>query len=391
MNIDQIRADIPYLGDKIFLNSAGSSLMPRQVTEKINGYLKREEEFGGYYVSDILEKEEIQEFYSETAQILNCEPRNIAFAHDATDAYIKALSSIPFKTGDVIITTKDDYSSNQIQFLSLKQRLGIEIIHIENLENGDLNISNFAKLVDQHQPKLVAVTHIPTNSGIIQDVESIGEICEERDIPFLLDACQSVGQIEVNVQKLKCDFLSATGRKFFRGPRGTGFLYVSDKILEKGYAPLLLDAKGATWETPDSYRLSETAIRFQTWEAPYALIVGLAEALRYLRSVGIGNIMDYNQQLMSKFRANMNSIPGVTVFDYGSKTCNILTFRKEGKSLEEIKSALNSNNVFFSVSEREWGLIDFDGKGVDWVIRLSPHYFNTTEEIDRVSEDIENI
>ncbi len=390
MTLDKIRADIPYLENKIFLNSAGASLMPHQVVEKINAYLQREEELGGYFAAD-KSQVEIQEFYEETARLLHCQPRNIAFTHDATDAYVKALSSIPLQSGDVIITSNDDYSSNQIQFISLKKRLGIQIHHIKNLENGDLDIDNFIELIEKHDPKLVAITHIPTNSGLIQDVEAVGKICREKSVPFLVDACQSVGQLNVNVQDIQCDFLSATGRKFLRGPRGTGFLYVSDRILETDYAPLLLDAKGAKWNRQDNYVLSETAIRFQTWEAPYALIIGLTEAMKYLQSFGIDKIEEYNHKLIGKFRANLSSISGVQTYDRGSRTCNIVTFRKKDKSLEQIKEVFDSNRLFFSVSEIEWGLIDFSKKGVDWVIRLSPHYFNSVDDIDRASQIIEDL
>ncbi len=387
MNIEQIRKDIPHYGNKIFFNSAGASLMPQSVVQKINYYLREEEKLGGYKVADLKENE-INEFYNQASKLIGCEPRNIAFTHDATDAYIKALSSIHFQKGDVIITTNDDYSSNQIQFISLQKRFGIEIIRIKNLENGDLDIEDFQQLVEKHKPKLVAVTHVPTNSGLIQNVEAIGEICSKKQITFLVDACQSVGQLNVDVQKIKCDFLTTTGRKFLRGPRGTGFLFVSDRMLEKEYSPLLIDGGGATWTEKFDFEALPTARRFQTWEAPYALIIGFSEALRYANEIGIDNIKVRNQELMVRFRENLSNLSDVRVFDNGSKTCNILTFRKDGKSLEEIQKYLDSNNVFFSVSQKHWGLIDFKKKGIDWAIRLSPHYFNTIEEIDRASKII---
>ena len=390
MNIEKIRNDITDYGDKLFLNSAGSSLMAKSIVQKIEHYLRQEEKFGGYKVAELRAKD-ISGFYYQAAELIGADPKNIAFTHDATDAYIKALSSIPFKSGDVIITTDDDYASNHIQFISLKKRIGVETIKIKTLQNGDLDIPHFQELLAKQKPKLVAVTHVPTNSGLIQNVEAIGQHCHEQRVLFLLDACQSVGQLNVDIRKIKCDFLTTTGRKFLRGPRGTGFLYVSDKALDDKHYPLFLDGGGATWSQPDQFEAFQTAKRFETWERPYALLIGLGEALRYTNEIGIENIQAYNEKLMTRLRENLKGLTDVKLFDNGSKTCNILTFRKEGKSLEEIEKVFDFNNVFFSDSQKEWGIIDFQKKGIDWAIRLSPHYFNTIDEMDKVSEIIESI
>lgn len=390
MNIEQIRIDTPHCQDKIFINSAGASLMPQKVVESINHYLSEEAQFGGYKVADS-HPTTIANFYQEAAQLINTQPKNIAFAHDATDAYTKALSSINFQAGDVLITSEDDYSSNQIQFLSLKERFGIIIKRIKTLENGDLDLLHFQQLIEEKKPILVAITHVPTNSGLIQDVTSIGTICESADILFLVDACQSVGQMVVDVQKIKCDFLTTTGRKFLRGPRGTGFLYVSDKVLTRDYQPLFIDGKGANWITPNTFQAISGAQRFEHWERPYALMVGLTTAIRYANKLGMQNIQNRNQILIKRFRANLAVISDVQTFDKGSRTCNILTFRKKGKSEKRIAQVFDENKVYFNVSTKNWGVIDYAKKGVDWTIRLSPHYFNTLEEMDKVAEIIESI
>lgn len=390
MDIDQIRKDTPGCGDKLFLNTAGSSLMPYSVNRKIKDYLDQEEQIGGYKTEELREKE-IAGFYSETAKLIGCKPKNIAFAHDATDAYAKALSSINFQKGDTIVTTDDDYASNHIQFLSLKKRHNLKIHRIKNLENGDLDLEDFLKLVKTQTPKLTAVTHVPTNSGLIQDIVAIGEICKEYNILYLVDACQSVGQIEVDVNTIQCGFLTATGRKFLRGPRGTGFLYVSDQLLEKGFEPVFIDGGGAIWTEVDKYKSFNTAQRFQTWESPYALMVGLSEAIRYANVMGIDKISAYNARLMNKLRTNLTEISDVQLFDKGSQRCNLLTFRKLGKSLERITRILDENQVYYSISNKEWGLLDYRKKGVEWTIRLSPHYFNNLDEMDRVAEIIRKI
>ncbi len=384
MNIEKIRQDLPYYGNKIFLNSAGSSLSPHTVTKRVQAYLHQEELFGGYKLEDIQAKQ-IAAFYEQTATLLNCNSKNIAFAHDATDAYIKALSAIPFKNGDVIITSSNDYASNQIQFISLQQRHGVVVKRIASLSNGDIDMVHFQKLLSEETPVLVAITHIPTNSGLVQDVAAIGEICHQQGILYLVDACQSVGQIVVDVQKLKCDFLSATGRKFLRGPRGTGLLYVSDRVLQSTMAPLLIDGWGAKWTALYEFSMKPSAKRFETWERSYALMVGLTEAIRYANDIGIDLIEERNIELQNRLRHNLSSIAGVKVYDKGSRLGNLITFKKEGISLENLKTHLDDHEVYYSVSTLEWGLIDFKEKGVEWVIRFSPHYFNTLEEMDKVA------
>jgi len=388
-NLEQIRKEMPHYGDKIFFNSAGSSIMPTSVVQRIHAYLREEEEFGGYQVT-YLRKTDLEQLYTEAAQLLNCHPRNISFAHDATDAYTKALSSIHFLKGDVIITTDNDYASNHIHFLSLKKRYGIEIVRANSLENGDLDLEDFAQKVEQYGPKLVSVTHVPTNSGLIQDVGKVGEICATKGIIYIVDACQSVGQLVVDVKQIQCDFLSATGRKFLRGPRGTGFLYVSDRMLDAGYTPMVLDGQGAFWKEETLIEPQPTARRFETFEAPFAMVAGLIEALCYVNKMGVGNIQSYNAQLMALLKNQLKSIKGVELYDLGTKQCNILTFRKGGRSLEETQKILDSHNIFYSVSEKHWGLIDFNKKGIEWAIRLSPHYFNTKEEVERVVEIVES-
>lgn len=390
MNIDQIRRDTPGCEDKLFFNSAGSSLSPEIVFRKIKEYLSEEEKIEGYKLAD-LRAAEIDEFYAEAARLINCKPENIAFAHNATDAYVKALSSIDFKSGDTIITTDDDYVSNQINFISLQNRMGIKIIRIKNTQNGALDINDFENLITKHNPKLIAVTHIPTNSGLIQNVEEVGAICEKHNVIYLLDACQSVGQLRVDVKKIKCDFLSVTGRKFLRGPRGTGFLYVSDAVLEKNYAPLFVELRGATWTGPNEYKINPGARRFENWEIPYALLLGLKEAIRYANTMGMEYIYTYNQKILTQLKSKLSSIQNVTLLDKGNITSNILTFTKEGKSLDEMKSKLDQNKVYYSISLKSNAFIDFSKKQVEWAIRLSPHYFNTLEEMDRLAEIIQEI
>ncbi|MET3036436.1 aminotransferase class V-fold PLP-dependent enzyme [Chryseobacterium sp. NRRL B-14859] len=382
MNIYLIRQDTAGCSDKIFFNNAGSSLMPKIVVDTIVGYLLEEQQSSGYITAD-RNSESIHQFYEVAARFINAHPRNMAFTTGSTDGYAKALSSISFKEGDCIITTNDDYVSNQMAFISLQKKVNIKIIRMKNLPDHTLDLEDCERLIKAHHPKLIAVTHIPTNSGLIQNVEGVGKLCKQYGILYLVDACQSVGQMMVDVGKIGCDFLTATGRKFMRGPRGTGFLYVSDNALEQNLAPLFLDMSDATWTDFNDYEMGKTAHRFEIWERSNALLLGFKEALKYAGAIGLPYIEDYNRKLAERLRAGLQH-NGFTVLDKGSRLSSIVTFCDQSGRIETIQKILKENEIYFSVSNKSNALIDFTLKNVDRAIRLSPHYFNTPEEIEKV-------
>ncbi|MDQ0781870.1 aminotransferase class V-fold PLP-dependent enzyme [Chryseobacterium sp. W4I1] len=382
MDLELIRQDTRGCTDKIFLNSAGGSLMPEVVVKAMTDHILLEQQHGGYEAAD-RNTEHIQRFYTETSKLINTQPHNIAGMVSSTDGYSKALSSIAFKNGDVIITTNDDYVSNQIAFFSLQKKIGIKIIRIKNLPDHELDLEDLENLIKKHHPKLVSVTHIPTNSGLIQNVEEVGKICRRYDVLYLVDACQSVGQLVVDVEKIGCDFLTVTGRKFMRGPRGTGFLYVSDRVLERNMAPVFLDMCGAEWTEFNDYKLSATAKRFEQWETSISSLLGLVEAMKYANNIGLANIENYNLQLAKDLRIGLQN-NGLRVLDEGKNLSSIVTFCAQDGSIENIYRRLKENTIYFSVSNKSNALIDFTFKNVEKAIRLSPHYFNTSDEIETV-------
>ena len=195
-------------------------------------------------------------------------------------------------SGDVILTDNDDYISSQIQFLSLRKRWGLRVEHIRNAAEGGVDLQDLREKLEGFQPRLLAITHIPTNSGLMQPVEAIAGIYQQYRQArggrnwYILDACQSAGQTKLDVKALDCDFLSATSRKFLRGPRGAGFLYVSDRALQSGLEPLFIDMQGAKWMSKDSYEAKVDATRFEDWEFAYALLLGTSVAIDYCLRIG---------------------------------------------------------------------------------------------------------
>jgi len=381
-DIEKLRRETPGCENKIHLNNAGAGLMPLSVLNRMIEHLELEARIGGYEAAED-KHHEIQEFYIQAGKLLNCLSRNIAYTNSATDSFSKALSSVPFKKGDVLLTTNDDYISNQIAFLSFKKRFEIEIVRIPNAENGGLDLVKAQQLIGELNPKLVAVTHVPTNSGLVQPIEQVGRYCSEFGVLYLVDACQSVGQLNVDVRKIGCDFMSVTCRKFLRGPRGAGFLYVSDRILEGNYEPLFIDMRGAKWQDKNLYIKQESAQRFEDWEFPYALLLGSKEAIKYAINIGIDKIEDRVSYLAGYLRDNLRDYKKLRLLDRGDDLCGIITLSIKNKTAKEIKVLLDNNNINTSISYREYAVIDFDEKGVDWALRISPHYYNTISEIDQ--------
>lgn len=380
----------------IHLNNAGAALMPDIVTRSIIEHIELESRIGGYEAS-ALRAEAIQQFYIQAGKLLNCKPSEIAFTSSATDSYSRALSSIPFQQGDVILTDNDDFISNQIQFLSCQKRFGIEIVRIKNAIEGGVDLQDLEEKLVKLQPRLLAITHIPTNSGLIQPVKRIGEIygryikAHSDKTWYILDACQSVGQMKLDVQQLKCDFLSVTSRKFLRGPRGSGFLYVSEKVLQQGLEPLFIDMRGAEWIEKDKYKPQGTAMRYEDWEFAYALVLGTAQAIEYCLKIGEDKIWQQVKSLSSLMRRELSVIDKVRVLDKGPEVGGLVTFTVEGSQPKYIVDGLLKRKINVVPSYRNFAVIDFDEKGVAWAVRASPHYYNTTEEIGQFVEAVKEL
>ncbi|MEU8145171.1 aminotransferase class V-fold PLP-dependent enzyme [Nonomuraea sp. NPDC048901] len=387
LDVESLRADTPGCERVVHFNNAGCGLLAAPVLATMLDHLRLEAQIGGYEAS-AARAVQVREFYTELAALINCAPRNIAFAGSATHAFATALSSIPFAAGDVILTTRNDFISNQIAFLSLRKRFGVRVVHAPDAPEGGVDVAAMAALMREHRPRLVSATHIPTNSGLVQPVAEIGRHCRELDLLYMVDACQSVGQYPIDVAAIGCDLLTATCRKFLRGPRGSGFLYVSDRVLKAGYEPLFIDMRGARWTGPDRYQPAESAARFEEWEFPYATVLGCAAAARYAREVGVEAIARRSPALAARLRVLLAAVPGVRVLEKGPELGAIVTFTIEGWRPEPFKAAMDARGINSALSFREFAQFDFGDKDVDWCLRLSPHYYNTDAEVDQVAEAV---
>jgi len=383
IDVQAIRKQTAGCHDKLFFNSAGASLVSDAVWQTAVDYLNAERTMGGYETAAAHEGE-LAQFYTEAAQLLSCGVHNIAYTASATDGYGKVLSSIDWQPHDVILTSEVDYVSNYLQFISLTQRYAVSIERIPSMPSGDLDIEAAASIISSRKPRLVAVTHIPTNSGLVQDVVAVGELCRKYGVSYLIDGCQSLGQISVDMKQLHCDYYVASGRKYMRGPRGVGLLYVSDAALSTGNGPLTHDAHGSTWVTADTYKINDNASRYELFEHSPALKLAFTQAIRDINTIGITDIEAYVANIADRLRGGLSQLDDVSILDHGTTLCGIVTFAVTSVSTESISRQLMAAGVSHSISRRSSALIDFDRKGVQAAIRLSPHIFNTDSEVSKI-------
>jgi selenocysteine lyase/cysteine desulfurase len=380
-DVQRWRDETPGCAHRIHLNNAGAALMPAPVLDACRRHLELESEIGGYEAADA-RASEIGQVYDDLASLTGSRRENIAIVANATAAFIQAMSSFDFSPGDIIVTTRADYTSYQITFLSLAKRLGVVIKHAADLPEGGVDPQSVRELVRNPRCRIVHLSWVPTHSGMIQDAEAVGEVCDDLGVPYLVDACQAAGQMPIDVERLKCDYLSATARKFLRGPRGVGFLYASDKALARGDHPLFVDMRGATWVEPRRYEIAATAMRYEDWESPYALVLGLGAAARYALNVGIDVASRRAFSLAQHVRDSLREIPGIQVLDGGHSQCAIVTASIENRDARDLVEELSRLGINTTVSLKWYGLLDLGEKNVESAIRISPHYYNTQEEID---------
>ncbi|HEY7289734.1 MAG TPA: aminotransferase class V-fold PLP-dependent enzyme [Vicinamibacterales bacterium] len=376
------RSDTPACASLVHLNNAGASLMPVPVAHAITEHLSLEQHIGGYEAAD-RESDRIHATYTAVADLIGARARNIAIVEHATAAFNQALAAFDFNPGDRIVASQADYVSHQVSFLALAARRGVEICHAANGEDGRVDPQSVHDLASHPRCRLVSVCWMPTNNGLVQDVETVGDVCSRLGVPYLVDGCQAVGQQVIDVTAIKCDFLTATARKFLRGPRGIGFLYVSDAALERGLYPWNIDMRGATWPDADRFEIVDSARRFEMWEFPYALVLGLGEAARYALGVGIDVVQRRSRGLAERLRRQLRDVPGWRVLDEGAVCSAIVAVELGAANPADVVERLRRRRFNTSATFRQWAQFQMGRQRAEAALRVSPHYYNTEDEVDR--------
>jgi cysteine desulfurase/selenocysteine lyase len=388
MNIESIRDNTPGCKNVIHFNNAGSSLVTSTTLNTQIDYLKKESMNGGYETA-AKNKEQLNAFYTETARLIGAEPDEIAYTESATVAWERAFFSINFSPNDEILCDSTTYASSYIAYKQAEERFGTKTVVVPANNYGELDLDALKKLINGNT-KLISITHMPSHNGLVNPAEEIGKIAKDNNIIYLLDACQSVGQYPIDVRNIQCDFLSTTGRKFLRGPRGTGFLFASKRRMEE-FTPLSLDLHSAEWTSENEISIKKDAKKFETWESNLANKMGLTSAVKQLNTLGIDLVWNRVTSLADYFREELGKIDQIVLQDVGRIKGGIITLSFKTHLPEQIKGELTKQGFNTTVAVKSVSFWDMESRNLDAVLRISVHYYNTKEEIDSFAGSIRQI
>jgi cysteine desulfurase/selenocysteine lyase len=381
IDVLKARAETPAAENGIYLNNAGCSLMPGPVIDAVQGYFALEARTGGYPTM-MQEAKKIDAVYTSIASLINAKPKEIALMSSHGVAWSSVFYGLSFKEGDRILTSRSEYGANYVAFLQMQKRTGCVIDVIPCANSGATDPVALEKMIDD-RVKLIAITWIPTNGGLMNPAAEIGRVANDHGIPYLLDACQAVGQTPVDVHELGCDYLTATGRKWLRGPKGTGFLYVREDRLATGNPePAIIDDFGAPWTDANEYILVDSARRFESHEKEPALMLGLGAAAEYAQALGLENIRKCVDDLAEGLRSELANLPGITVQNLGTKHAGLVTFTHDTVAAADITAALQNENISVKTIPRAGALLDTLARDLPVLVRISAHYFNSEDELD---------
>jgi selenocysteine lyase/cysteine desulfurase len=388
LDIEALRALTPGCSQRTHLNNAGAALLSTPTITTMTDYLHREAQIGGYEAADEA-ADQIGAVYESLAELLGASSSQIALFDNSTHAWNAAFYSVPLRAGDRILTGRDEYGSNVLAYLQIAQRTGAEVVVVPNDDTGQIDVDALANLIDE-RTKLIGLTWVPTAGGLVNPAAEVGRLARAADVLFLLDATQAVGQFPIDVSAIGCDLLTGTGRKFLRGPRGTGFLYAAERTIDR-LEPFVAEIRSATWDGGRSFVWADGARRFETWENSYTNVLGLGAAVRQALDIGLDRIGRRSAALGSRLRAGLAHSEGVTVHDLGRERCAIVTARVAGVPTGEVADELSRRGINVSTTVAEHNQFDTEVRDVHPLLRLSPHYYNTVAEIDLAIDSVASL
>lgn len=388
LDLDRIRADTLGVDDIVHLNNCGSALPPRSVVDVQIDYLRAEQRMGGYEAATA-RADDLDEFYTNTARLLGCEPDDVAFQGSAIEGWWRALLSVDLRAGDRVLTGASEYQGNAFGLLQARER-GVVVDRVPNDEHGTIDVAALTNMIDE-RVRLVCLTQVSMSNGAVHPAAAVGRICRDAGVLFLLDACQVAGQRPLDVDELGCDFLVYTGRKFMRGPRGSGALYARPTAVD-GLGPSpFVDGRSAVWTGADTWRHTPGAARFELGERAFAAQIGLAEATRYALDIGLDAITERVGDLAGRLRGGLEAVDRVTVRDTGTDRCGIVTFTVDGLGAATVKQAVGAAGVNIGAPADINAQWDLGERGIEAVARAGVHYFNTEHELDRLVEAVADL
>jgi len=368
--------------DKIYLNNASVSLMPSQSIDAMKEFLISYNSIGpDSKDSDLFVTEKLQNVRKIISKIISCQPDEVILTQSTTDGINIVANGLSFDANSNIIIRgmAHEHHSNFYPWIKLKEKISIKNLPID--KNGFFKLDDLESYVDTNS-KLVSLSHALYNTGAILPVEEIGNILQDR-VPFFIDSAQTVGCIDdIDVSKIKCNFMSFNGSKWLCGPMGTGLFYCNRKSSEL-LEPMTIGGESAIIYDDTNLAFKELPDKFQTGFRNYVGIVGLESSIRYLLNFGMKNIREKNQYLSNLFREELSKIPNIVLYgpeDPNDRT-SIVSFNIDGFDSQELVDKLEKQNIVLAVREI------MEKK----IVRASPHFFNTDSELLQVIDAIKKL
>lgn len=374
---------MPLHGNYVYVNSAAASPPPRQVVDTSIDYLQKTASLGPYLPSfreEVYQK--IEETREKAAKFIGAKTSEMAFVKNGTEGINFIANGLTWNKGDEIILADIEFHSNYTPWLKLRDKKKVHLKIIKTDFSGVIDV-NLIEQEISNRTKLITVSHLSNASGALQHIEKICEIAKKRDVLTLINASQTLGLIPINVQELDCDFLTGCGRKWLRGPEGSGILYIRESLVES-IEPTIIGWGGTTWdfETNEYYYLS-TARRVEAGCPIVPSILGLGAAIDYAQNIGIEEIVTKVEALTRYSFQQLSVIEGIAI--YGPKNIEnrlaIIPFNVEGLHPDEITNYLEKNNIIIESGTFMANML-LQHYGINKMVRISPHYFNTKVEID---------
>ncbi len=382
----EVRCQTPGLVGRVHLDNCGSALMPQPVVDALKQALDREVAVGGY-VAQEQQAGALEGSYQSLVRLFGGDAGDFAFVGSAVDGWTKAFYSLPMAAGGNIVTAYNEYCSNYVAYLQIAKRHGVEIRVAQQAETGGIDLDHLSSLIDD-KTQVISISHMPSSSGEINQVAEVGRIAKTAGVLYVLDACQSAGHVPVSVADIGCDVMTGTSRKFLRGPRGIGFLYVNEHA-RSVMDPIVLTNQSAEWTRKDAYTLRKDARVFEAWERSVVNQLGFTAAVDYLLDIGVDAATNQIARNALYLRKKLADCATVKMACPPSATSAIITFNLEGKTPVDVKARLAEQGIAVQIASVVHTRLDLERRGIDSAVRVSPHYYTSQSDMDRFIEAIQ--
>ncbi|TCR00472.1 aminotransferase class V-fold PLP-dependent enzyme [Neorhizobium sp. JUb45] len=386
--VQSLRAATPGCAERVHFNHAGASLPPKTVTDAVIRHLTLEASRGPMEAAAIV-ADHISTIRLNAANLIGAEPTDIAFGSSGSAVWGMVFAALPpLRQGDRILVGRHEWGGNVATMQRAVSRAGARIDVIPCRQDGSVDADALAAMIDD-KVRLISLTWLPANGGLINDAEAIGKIAKAAGIPYMVDAGQALGQIPIDVAKVGCDVLKAAGRKHLRGPRGTALLYIRSGFLHHLNPPFVDVSSGPLINGLPQLR--SDARLFETAETSVASLMGVGEAITLASEVGVTEIRDRIGMLSGRLRERLRLVPGVELHDLGSTYSGLVSFTVEGILASSVRNSLAEKGINIGANGVSYTPYDMTARGLQEIARASVSYLNTEDEVSHLVEAVEAI